>query len=108
MRLKLSSPKALVRKFLVYPYGESDIIVVDGNLVSQYEIKRSDHDKARDKANVQLVRGEDYWSNHGENLVDSYYVTGRGEYFYEVNKVISFNPMTFFRKNRYYLRGGSL
>lgn len=90
---------------MIYPYGESDLITIDGNLISQYEVKRTDHQRAREKANSQLKRGEDYWGNCGENLVHSYYVTSKGEWFYEVNKVISFDPMTFFKKNQYYLRG---
>lgn len=104
-KLKLLKPRALVRKLLVYPYGESDLILVEGNLVSQYEVKRTDHAHAREKANSQLKRGEEYWGNHGENIVDSYYVVSRGVWFYEVNRVVSFDPMTFFKKNRYYLGG---
>lgn len=104
-RLKQGKPASLVKSCLIYPYGESDVICIEGNLISQYEVKTTDHSKARDKANKQLKRGEDYWSNHGENFVESYYVVGRGEWFYEVNRVIAFDPISFFKKNRYYLRG---
>lgn len=77
---------------------------MEGNQIHNYEVKRTDHDKAREKANSQLFKAREYWSNQGENNIWSYYVHGnfgQSAWHYDVELVTGFNPLTFTKFKHY-------